>query len=576
MKYNMKYTKALGLALAALAFGACSEDTWDEHYNVQQVGTGESLWETISKEDNLSNFKRVVEACGYDAALASSQVFTVFAPTNDDLSAEEADALIAAYESEKKAGIKDTENSTIKEFIKNHIALFNYSVSGSSDDTLVMMNGKYLHLTPTTMGGKPLSLKNQLHSNGVLFTVNEQLDYFPNVFEALGKIEGLDSVAKFFYEYNQYEFMPEQSVPGGIVDGQTVYLDSVVELQNELFYELGRIASEDSSYLMVAPVNEDWTRMVEEFTPYFNYADNIFAAPVVDEIAQRKRDSLQYINTRLAILRGTVFSHTVNPHLADSARSTNAIHHSSRKYTYGTEDLHYYFYYKPYEEGGPFVGTEEIACSNGQVLKAPVWNIDKTQSFFQQIFVEGESRTTQAGIDGMEQLENPKTTITNVAVPDYNPWYKKISGKSFVQIAPTTAAVMPSATFYLPEVLSNIPYDIYVVMLPATASDTAATDIQKLPTRIRFTLGYQDQKGGKKEEVLQSQMATTGGDVIDTLLVGSNVVIPTCSFGLDEPQVTLEVENRVSTSQNNKTFTRTMRLDCIILKPHEEGLTSNN
>ena len=57
-------------------------------------------------------------------------------------------------------------------------------------------------------------------------------------------------------------------------------------------------------------------------------------------------------------------------------------------------------------------------------------------------------------------------------------------------------------------------------------------------------------------------------DVIDTMLVGSAIQIPTCSYGLDNPQVTLEIENRVSSSQVNKKYTRTMRVDAIILKPH--------
>ena len=67
--------------------------------------------------------------------------------------------------------------------------------------------------------------------------------------------------------------------------------------------------------------------------------------------------------------------------------------------------------------------------------------------------------------------------------------------------------------------------------------------------------------------VLQSKMETTP-DVLDTLLLGTNIMIPTCSYGVDEPQVTLEVENRVGTSQNNRTHQRTMRLDAIIFKPH--------
>jgi hypothetical protein len=184
---------------------------------------------------------------------------------------------------------------------------------------------------------------------------------------------------------------------------------------------------------------------------------------------------------------------------------------------------------------------------------------------------EGETRSALAYIDGSrEGLPNPKTRTSTVTVRPGNPFYNKLSGNSFIEIAPTTGAVIPSATFYIRNVLSNMPYDIYAVMVPALAADTMATAIQRLPTLARFTLLYHDQKGEElsKGVVLQSKQETRA-DVLDTILIGSNVVIPTCSYGVDEPQVTIEVENRVGTSQNNKTHTRTMRLDAIILKPHE-------
>lgn len=560
MKYNnMKYTKVLGMALAALAFNACSDD-WDEHYNAQPLGNGVSLWQTISTNENLSNFKRVLEHCGYDKVLGSSQVFTVFAPTNDNFTAEQAQAQMDIYDVDKKDGIKDKENRTIKEFVMNHIALYNHSVSTNYNDTIVMMNGKYLPLTRTTMGDQNLTSINQPHGNGILYTVDGQLNYFANVFEQLGKVEGLDSIAAFFYRYNEYEFMPDMSVPGGIVNGQTVYLDSVTVLQNELFRYVGNISNEDSTYWMVAPTNDMWNDMVTEYTNYFNYDDKV-----------AKRDSLQDLYTRMAIVQGTVFSATINPEASrrDSVKSTNASHFQSRYYLYGNYETAYYQYNNPYDEGGVFADVENYSCSNGEVLKATKWNIDKSQTFSQMILTQGEDRIALAYVDGeKEVLPNPKTRTSTVVVRPGNPFYGKVSGNSFIEIAPTTASVMPSATFYIRDVLANLPYDIYVVMVPALAADTTATSVQRLPTMARFTLGYHDQTGKEVQEVLQSRMESRQ-DVLDTMLIASGVVIPTCSYGVDEPQVTLEVENRVSSSQNNKKYHRTMRVDAIILKPHE-------
>lgn len=563
MEYN-RFSKVMGLAMAAtLIFNACTDD-WDEHYDVKPQGNGVSLWKTISTDENLSNFKTVLEACGYDRVLSSSQVFTVFAPTNENFSEIEAAKWAEIYREDSIAKIKDTENRAIKEFVKNHIALYNHSVSTDYNDTIVMMNGKYRALVNNGMDGASLgetvlSQTNLLHTNGILFIADTPMSYFPNVFEQLGKVEGLDSIAKFMYDYNEYKFIPGESVPGSIINGQTHYLDSVTRLQNKLFGFIGDITAEDSTYWMVVPTNDSWTSMVEEYSNYFNYDDKV-----------AKRDSLQEIMTRLAIVRGTVFSATVNPETAiqDSVKSVNASHYMSRESMYGNSDIAYYQYNRPFDEGGIFSDVEVIPCSNGELKLANTWNIDKSQTFFQYILTQGENRRSFYGVDGGEGIpQTPKTRTSYVNVRSDNPFYEQISGHSFIEIAPSTASTMPSATFYLEGVLSNLPYDIYVVMVPALAADTLATNVQRLPTTARFTLAYNDQTGKRVELRLQNNMESKP-DVIDTMLVGSAIQIPTCSYGLDNPQVTLEIENRVSSSQVNKKYTRTMRVDAIILKPH--------
>ena len=122
MKRYKIYNKVIGLAVAALTFAACA-DTWEDHFDKKGEGVNDiSLWQAITQNGNLSNFAKVVEACGYDKALNSSQVFTVFAPTNDQFSAEEVNQLIADYNAEK-GKVNDEDNTVIKEFIQNHIAM---------------------------------------------------------------------------------------------------------------------------------------------------------------------------------------------------------------------------------------------------------------------------------------------------------------------------------------------------------------------------------------------------------------------------------------------------------------------
>ena len=586
MKRNKIYYKVIGLAIAALTFAACS-DTWDDHNNRAAEGVEEgSLWQAIQQNPELSNFSSVVEACGYDKSLASAQAFTVFAPTNSCFSKEEADKLIAAYHAEK-GKVDDKDNSTIKEFLQNHIALYNYSVSQSSNDTIMMMNGKNILLTSSKIGNSPLTSSNKLYSNGVLFTVGSQVDYFPNVFEYMRRDAELDSLYSFFYNERFYrkEFQASKSVEGGIVDGRTIYLDSVFRQQNDLFnsnFLNARLNNEDSTYWMLMPTNEVWRKLVDEYQNYFNY-DN-----TVD-----KRDSVFYTNTRMAIMKGTAFSRTTNTDavLQDSAMSTNAVlFYNSRKYTWGADSLHYYQYFNPLS--GIFTGNTNMACSNGIAMKVQDWKIDKRETFFQTKIIEAEGQgnirevskvvdKVNTNIDGSKDTTWIETIVPrNRYVESGNTYYNKVSNNGFVEFEPTRTTVNHSVTFNIKDVLSNIGYDIYVVTAPALANDSNATDIQRLPTRLKFTLYHHTQDGktvktGNNEGVplVNNTAVVNQPDEVDYIKVAENFMFPVASYGLeeDEPQVSLKVESYVtSTQQRNNTYTRTMRIDCIILKPHEE------
>ena len=572
-QYKGIYNKVLGLAIAALTLVACA-DTWDEHYNSSAVDVQEgSLWQAIKQNSNLSNFASVIEACGYDKSLASSQVFTVFAPTNDKFSAAEAKELIDTYNAEK-GRVNDNDNTTIKEFLQNHIALYNYSVSDASNDSIVMMNGKNVPLTSTEFGGSRLLSNNQLYSNGILFTIDGKAEYFPNVVEYVRKDSDLDSLYNFLYSTRFYrkEFLPEKSVAGDIVDGKTVYLDSVFRQQNDLFdseFLHANLNIEDSTYWMIAPTNEVWKDLVEEYSEYYNYDD-----------AVKDRDSLVYTNPRLAIMKGMVFSRTTmtDAMLAgDSAVSTNTYaNYTYRRSLWGIPELHYYQY--NWQNGnGIFADTQEIECSNGVVKKAATPVINKYQTFYQWIIVEAEGRGSIRSVSkvaGSTATADSVETIvpTPHSVSSDNEYYDKVWNNGYVEFVPASATVNHTVTFNIPNVLSNIGYDIYLVTAPALANDSNATTIQRLPTKMRATLGYHDQKGAVKEQVLAQTVQTTP-DVVNYLLLADDFKFPVCSYGLesekDETQVSLKLETRVSsTEQRNNTFTRTMNIDCILLVPH--------
>jgi len=584
---KLKGQISLLFIICSLLFSVACSDSWDDHYdNTTTVAEDGTIWEAIKNNTALSNFASVLEACGFDKALNSSQVFTVFAPTNDQFSAAEAAALIQAYKDEKlgqngKNKVSDDENSVVKEFVRNHVALYNYSVSKAHSDTIVLMNGKYALLQTDKIDQTRFLSSNKLYSNGVLFIVEKPVDYFPNVFEYFRKDADFDSVCNFLYNpwFYRSVFQPRLSVAGGIENGKTVYLDSVFRQTNELFYYLEDINSEDSVFWMVAPTNTQWEALVNEYNQYFVYEDNVERRLSVGTV-----DSLVYTAPRMAILRGTVFSRSYNPDkaIADSVMSTNAIYrYNSRVSYWGADSLCYYQYFRPNDAGGVFYGATNNVCSNGMVMKVPTWNFDKSQTFLQTRIIEAESGSSIREV-GKEETNKEKkdSTVTynqrNRYVYSGNPFYKKVSRNQFAEFEPNVSTSDNGfyVTFNITNVLSNIGYDIYLVTAPALAEDTTATEEKRRPTIINCTLNYHEKTGATKSELLLSKY-TTKPDIVDAILLAENFKFPVCTVGINEgntPSVTLKVETSVTTSQvvRRKTHTRTMRIDCIILKPHLE------
>ena len=562
MKTFNQYLKAMGLMASALAFGACS-DTWDDHYDQSGgvSGNSTSLWATIASNSELTNFARVIDSCGYRASLDGDQVFSVFAPTNAGFSSTQADSVITLYEQEKRSGVITKDNKAVKEFLQNHIALYNYSVAASGQDTaIVMMNGKYLTLGNASFDGRPLLTKNQLTRNGVLFTMKGTAEYKPNIFEYLSRDASLDSLSNFLYSYNVYEFDPNQSVPGEIVDGQTTYLDSVKVLKNDLLdYYIGTVNEEDSTYWMVVPNNSEWDRLLTQYQPYFNYGDKV-----------EKRDSMQYLYSHMFIPNGSVFSMGWNTEqsMQDSAYSVNARSYTAREQIYGFKGAKYYVYDdpKPFEPGGVFYGAEKVKCSNGLVLKVPGWNIHPTQTFMRKIIVEAESSNYRKEYD-----ENQSRIPSIVYVPSDNPpYYNQVSKHAYVELLSKSKDAKPSVTYYIPDVLSNVPYDIKLVMAPAIAGDSLATEEQRKLLMVNVELGYQNQNGRETTTKLLNRKECKK-DAVDTLLVAKDFKFPTCTYGID-PQVTLKITSsgRPPGSRKEK-YQTSLRIDCIILEPKEEN-----
>ena len=585
-----KYTKNPLMALLSIIIPlgglggliSCT-DTWDEHYQTGVMGEG-TLWEAIKNNQQLSNFARVIEATGYNKSLSSSQVFTVFAPTNDAFTDADANEVISQYQAELAKGLKGEKNRAIKEFLMNHIALYNYSIANESPDTTIrMMNGKYLGLTSNTFSGKQFTSTNTITGNGILFTLAEKADYIYNIFEYVKDDPDLDSVSNFLYmtdpfQFHKIVFSPSASVPGDIINGQQHYLDSVTTTSNEIlsYWLEALLDEEDSFYYALMPTNKAWKEQYEKNAPLFQYDKQVLG-----------RDSLMCLYPRVNILMGMQFSKTTNPLLGeteaiDSLMSPLAYpYYFYRKMRYGSFDIHPYQFDKPYTKpNGIFTDIKgKKVCSNGVILKTDNWKAKPSDTFLQQIVMEAENSTSLDSLSGATPDAKPSWTYTTVQ-PE-NPFYDEVSQHEYNTLIPANLMDM-GVLLNFRNVLSNQKYDMYVVTVPATAGDTLATD--KLPTRFGVTLYYHDMEG---KEVSKEVSDKDGGDISydsstrkQTFLTDPTKVheihigtfeFPTCSYGLQEPQVKAYININVRSSDVNKgIYTRTLRIDCIKLVPRKE------
>ena len=469
--------KTLLVAATALGVAACS-DEWDNHYDNDSgriVTDAPTLMEQIAADGDLANFARVLRHTGYDRVLASPQALTVWAPV---ISQQQADSVCALYDNQKVVlGRRDQDNTAITQFVQNHIALFNRSVPENYNDSIRMLNGKYVILTGSSIGGVEFLKKNSLASNGILFKLPHTQTFYPNVREGLAILPELDSVAAYYDTFDRYELNESQSVQMGIVDGKIVYADSVFDISNRLYNNLGWVAREDSSYLFLAPTNEVWRREYAQYMPLFTYVNNL-----------ANRDSVARLNAQFSIIRGRVFN--LNQQKNDY---NDSIFNTAYRRMTGYYGLN--VYQQPKAAGGILAGLTPWQCSNGQILTDPEGRIDPATTFKQVRYISASSPMYRSMPLVKVSEENlPMSTVTTRSVPDTITFEGlEIKDNNFIEVEPISygsgvAGGNRNSTiyFYLPSTFSSVFYNIYVVMMPAYASGLVSrTDASNVPTRFQ-------------------------------------------------------------------------------------------
>ena len=530
----------LAVAFLLLALNSCS-DTWDSHYNADSSITSDlTLWDQINSQVNLSEFREILEnthlytnnnvsSVSYADILDSDQSFTVWAPVNGSFNK---DSLL------NLCTTASGELAVEKTFIRNHIARYHYSVASSTDKEVILMNRKVQLLKGLTFGNVRITNPNIVSSNGILHIVNGNIPYFCNIYEGVCSDTETTLLSSFLKAYQKDSLDEVSSVASGIVDGKTVYVDSVLIETNALLTELGYLNHEDSAYWMIAPTNNAWEEAYKKIAPYYNFS-------FVDEA-----DSLQDYWTKHALITDLIFNTHLQASVSDSLISTK----------YDSDDPGHHVFYKPYTSGGILSEVKSsIQCSNGYIYKVDKWPFTLQEVFFHPVKVEAENEATI--------LSYTLSTLNlRSATGD------SISKQGYLDVVPLTSSSNPAVTFEVKNTLSG-KYDVCVVCAPQTVYTTPATHSDSVncfrPYKFRATLYYANDNGSSKTYNCGGTTFSNNPYIVDTVCVAEAFEFPTCNYNQDEVTVSLKIQSYVL-SRETTAYNREMFIDCIYLIPHED------
>lgn len=543
MKVKNLYKMMAGaflLVAASQGLTGCS-DTWDDHYNMGGTNGSSSLLKMIEENPQLSDFYELLRSTHvynnnhrtkvtYADLLNADQALTVWAPVNGTFNV---DSLLDLCQTEKG-------DSTVgRHFVMNHIAHNLYNMNTQTDESVKMLNDKFLPLAYRSLYNAKIVDEDNVNlpaTNGLLNVVNDDAWYTYNVYEAITSLDEFAHLGTFLSRYEKQELDEDRSISSGIVDGKKVYSDSVMVKTNNLFRVFDRIMDEDSTFFMLVPDADTWKPVYEEAAEFFNFA------PI------EKGDSISDYWTHVSLMGDLFYNENVQRSMNDSIFSTS----------YRVRDWPYHVYYHPYDEGGLLNSSnmkDELQCSNGKIMRIKEWPFTPEELFFHPVVMQGEREANL--IDYQDCTFNYRAAVGDT-----------ISGNAYLDIVPKNSTSDWNATFEIRNTLSAT-YDICAVILPKTVYLSNSRDFK--PNKFVAELTYMDENG-EMQTIEYNDEVKSDGVKVDTVLIG-RFTFPVCNYQQQDATVNLKI--KCSIGRRETRYSREMFLDCIYLKPVSDEESSD-
>lgn len=511
----MKYKHLNGFvtfsALVALLMTAACTKEWDDHYDEKSFDLpNKTVTGYLRENPELSTFYNMLEITGYDSILDASQSYTVWAPRNNALN-----------------GLEMNNTELVTKTVRNHIARSRITTSGIDNSFIRMLNSKYVSFAKDqsgyTFGDNYISEANQPTKNGLVHVLDGYAPYVYNLWEYIGETNRLDSLREYLYGQSQIVFDAENSIEIGTNENGQVIYDSAFVISNPVLDRLGAIDAEDSTYTAIMPDNNAWNEAYSRIERYYNFPNDAGGV-------ERQKDMTRFTVVQDMLYRGRISE----PEQYDSLTST-----------YGN------VFHSP---GELFKGLDFESLSNGLAYVAGQMPFPDTTSWFKEIKVEAESSFGRSNSGGNIFTRSSFGTAYTA------------SDNYYILVDPTTTS--PAVEFSIPNTLSA-KYNIYCVFVPAKIVNPN----NLTPTKAKFQLTYIRRATGSTfiKRVTPENNATDPENItkmfVDQFDFEFANVINT-EEGYDRIAVKLEVINDVTTQEEQLgDFSRTMRIDCIILEP---------
>jgi hypothetical protein len=182
--------------------------------------------------------------------------------------------------------------------------------------------------------------------------------------------------------------------------------------------------------------------------------------------------------------------------------------------TYVSGKPKYHMFRKPFDEGGILSGARQLQCSNGMIFKTDEWPFKPEETFFKELWTEGESTWLIT-----EEKDCRYTGLRQVA--------DSISDNALLQVLPIKNTSNWELTFRMNNVLSG-DYDVCAIILPQTAINPDATALK--PCKFKAAVNYVDLEGKDQVYDCENQQFTTDPERVDTVVLAESFHFPATNY----------------------------------------------